>query len=270
MYIATRELRDEFINGLAVNFSYARRLPTMQIGSVSDISFGATHLFLAGTPFSRQHRMTNAPAIASALEPLCLKIWNYFYMDKAPSSQAEFDLFHKECCHMFLDIFASHGYHHNYGNAQKFVNVLFKYLSCYSDAFMFEKKFQFCHMALDGFTYAGGYRLCYYRDVVCEERRTNQHLTSWSKLTESEYDEIANKLATHVAKRPKTYNTYLRFCHSLGLFTRVELLKNDYVLTIFEAEFFIWTIAKNMQSEDANGNYIYTIPFVRNVCNLLK
>ena len=51
---------------------------------------------------------------------------------------------------------------------------------------------------------------------------------------------------------------------------RVELLKNDYVLTIFEAEFFIWTIAKHMQSEDANGNYIYTIPFVKNVRNLLK
>ena len=107
MYIVTKELRDEFINGLAFNFSYARRLPAMQIGSVSDISFGATHLFLAGTPFSRQHRMTNAPAIASALEPLCVKIWNYFYMDKAPSSQAEFDLFHKECCHMFLGAMAT-------------------------------------------------------------------------------------------------------------------------------------------------------------------
>ena len=270
MYIVTRELRDEFINGLAVNFSYAGQLPTKQIGSVNDIVFGATHLFLAGTPFGRQRRMTGEDTIKATLEPLCVRIWNYFFIEPTLATQAEFDKFHKECCLMFLQLCQNNGYAHTYGNAQKFVNVLFKYLSCYQDAHMFADKFQFCHMALDGFAYAGGYRLSYYRDVVCPAiSRDNSNLKAWSKLSQTEYQTIVNDIASYVATHPKTYNTYLRYCHSLGLFTSAKPLKNDYVLTIFEAEFFLWTITAHMQKKDTNENYLYDMAFVRNIQNLL-
>ena len=274
MCILTEEMRKEFIAGLRP--SYAKMLTTKSIGSVNDIVFGATELYLSGTPFhnrgaNRQSRMSNKDDVAVILDPLCVKIHHYFFESPAPSHQDGFDAIHKELCEQFLESFKKAGYTHTYGNAQKFINVLFKYLACYEDAErFFKEKFKYCHMALDRYTY-NGYRLPFYRDVVYASMhgRSDEKLTAWSQLTESEYHRVAKDIADYISSHPKTYNEYLKICHSLSVFVSVPLLCEDYALTPFEAEFFLWAIAKRCQEKEENGAYTYTAAFVRNIKSLL-
>ena len=274
MFILTKEIRKEFINGLRPN--YAKLLPNKLIGSANDILFGAKELYFSGTPFhnrgaGRQTRMDNPDALESILNPLCEKIWRYFFGDFTPATQSEFDEFHNELCVLFLDTFREAGFIHTYGNAQKFINVLFKYLACYDDAErFFEEKFKYCHMALDRYTY-NGYRLPFYRDVVYTSiyGRPSDNLTAWSQLNEAEYKKVNKDIVSYVSAKNKTYNQYLSICHSLSVFIGVAHLKKDYVLTPFEAEFFLWAISKRCQEKDENGNYIYSAAFVKKIKSLL-
>lgn len=75
-----------------------------------------------------------------------------------------------------------------YGIAQKFVNMSFKYLYCYSDASEVECKFDKCYMPLDKHT------IKWVRAL--EDREINQQLNSiknaWCKLEEPLYNDIQN------------------------------------------------------------------------------
>ena len=274
MYVLTKEIRKEFIDGLRP--SYAKSLPRMSLAGGQDILSAAKKLYLSGTPFhnrgdDRQSRMNDPVALESLLYPLSENILRYFFVYSTPNSQAEFDKFHDELCETFLDSFKKAGYEHTYGNAQKFVNVLFKYLSCFEDAELyFEEKFKYCHMAIDRYTY-NGYRLPFYRNVAYPSiyGHSPKNLTAWSQLSKSEYLNIKNDIVKYISANPKTYNEYLRICHLLSVFTQVPFLDKDYVLTPFEAEFFIWTIAKCCQEKDENKNYIYSIQFVRKIQKML-
>lgn len=215
--------------------------------------------------------MNDPVALEFVLYPLCEKILHYFFEDPTPSSQAAFDKYHDELCVMFLDGFREAGYTHTYGNAQKFINILFKYLSCFEDAELhFEKKFKYCHMAIDRYTY-NGYRLPFYRNVVYPSiyGHSPKELTAWSQLTKTEYLNLKNDIVKYISGTPKTYNEYLRICHLLSVFIRVSFLTDDYVVTPFEAEFFLWTIAKCCQEKNENDTYVYNSEFVRKIKKML-
>ena len=190
------------------------------------------------------------------------RIWSYFNTSPA-TSQTEFDFFHKELCELFLSGCNTKGYSHSYGNAQKEINVLFKYLSCYADSPEYAEWFRYCHMALDRFTY-NGYRLPFYRDVVYPVVHgcSAGNLSAWSKLRESEYTNIISEIVNYVANNPKTYNEYLVICADFPIFTNIPKLsqKTDYALTPFEAEFFLWAIAKQCMDKS-----IYTTDFVKGI-----
>ena len=274
MYILTKDIRNEFVAGLRPG--YAKSLPSMSLAGGHDIMFAAKELYLSGTPFQnrgggRQSRMNDPDALESVLYPLCEKILGYFFDSPTPSSQAAFDEFHDELCAMFLDGFRKAGYTHTYGNAQKFINILFKYLSCYEDAELyFEEKFKYCHMALDRYTY-NGYRLPFYCNVVYPSiyGHSPKELAAWSKLEKTEYKKVIDDIVNYISKNQKTYNEYLTICHSLSVFTRVPLLKEDDVLTPFESEFFLWAIAKRCQEKDKKGTYVFNVKFVRQIQKML-
>lgn len=109
-------------------------------------------------------------------------------------------------------------------------------------------------MALDRYTY-NGYKLPFYRDIVCVKRYGNHpnDLSTWSKMCEDEYVKISRDIAEHVANNPKSFNSYLDICHSCSVFTSIARLEDedDYNLTAFEAEFFLWAIAKACLSMSA-------------------
>ena len=268
MYILTQVMRDSFINGLRQG--YAKKLPKKLIKNCSDIAFGAKELYLSGTPFNnrgnhKQIRMKHKSALVRVLNPIVEKFYAYFNETPAPSTQHDFDKVHKELCELFIESFEAEGYTHTYGNAQKFCNVLFKYLSCYEDSEDFAEWFKYCHMAIDRYTY-NGYRLPFYRNIVYRaiHGESAPELTSWSKLTNDdendyEYDSIISDIVKYISDHPKTYNEYLNICSIFPIFTSISPLatEDDYELTPFEAEFFIWAIAKACASKDKNEKYIY-------------
>lgn len=250
MSIATPAMRTAFINGLGRR--YARLLPTKHISNRNDISFGAVKLFDSGTPFRPLFsndpqpfmREQDSPLLATTLDPLVDKFWCYFNSAPAPTTQADFDVVHSDLCSSFLHIFAAYGY--SYGNAAKFVNVLFKYLACYADSVAFTAWFKYCHLTLDRYTY-NGYNLHYYGNVICPALDYPiGTLAPWSRLTKEEYDTVVSNIVTYIASHPRTYNYYLDICHSFSIFASIPLLPvaQDYVLTPFETEFFLWQIAK--------------------------
>jgi hypothetical protein len=288
MYIPTPSMRDEFINSLRP--AYARLLPTKSIKNPDDISYAAVKLFASGTPFrprfssEAQSFMKEEPThlLERTLSRFVDKVWEYFNKMPTPKTESDFDSFHEELCDLFLSIFSTYSY--SYGNAQKFTNMLFKYLACFSDASLFEDKFKYCHMALDGYTYWGAskssYPLSFYRDVVCSGARLTA--TPWSKLVKSEYmkypsapissaDGIINDIRNYFSSHPKTYNDYVGICARFPILSTVTLLPTatNFVLTPFMAEFFIWAIAKECSKKTSGRIPVYPHTFVDTIKGLI-
>jgi len=102
----------------------------------------------------------NKPAIIQRdilLSNLATKIWYYFNSEpNTINNQISFDLFHNELCKWFLhDLNAVRTMaglpDATYGNAQKMINILFKYLVCFDDYTNFADLFSYCHMPIDNY-----------------------------------------------------------------------------------------------------------------------
>ena len=274
MFIQTVEMRERFINGLGRR--YARALPLKSIRSKADIMFAATHLYTSDTPFvaalnqedQPHYGSDEIPLLVDILDPFVTMVWEYFNINAAPATQQDFDAVHEQLCNEFLqNIEVAGRYTHTYGNAQKMVNMLFKYLACFADAAEFDDRFKYCHLTLDRFTY-NGYRLPFYRDVVYVSIHGHHapELEVWSKIASySDYKAVADEIIAYINSHPKTYNDYVDICDRFDTLNGISKLstEEDYVLTPFEAEFFLWTIAK------ACKNSRYPIPFVRSIEALL-
>ncbi len=105
-------------------------------------------------------RLTDDNAIRQLdelLDGLANKIWDYF--DKIPdtlSNQENFDSFHNELCRWFLAGLNSVRNIEGlplatYGNSQKMINVLFKYLACFDDYREYADLFSYCHIPIDNY-----------------------------------------------------------------------------------------------------------------------
>ena len=278
MYIQTSEMRDNFISGLREK--YARSLPTKSIKNKTDIMFAATNLYVSGTPFvspineaTQPHYGSDEISLLSAiLDPFVTMVWEYFNMVPAPATQLDFDVVHKRLCDEFLNDIADAGrYIHTYGNAQKMTNMLFKYLVCFVDASGYADWFRYCHVALDRYTY-NGYRLQFYGKVVFPSinGRSAPALESWSQIaTYADYKTISDDIISYIGSHSKTYNDYVDICDHFHTLPTISKLSADYVLTPFEAEFFIWTIAKACMKKTSDKKDVYSSSFVRNIRALL-
>ena len=267
MSILTKDIRDEFIGGLRAK--YAKALPSKSIANKDDIMFAAANLYAYGTPFVNQgkRRQSHYGTGTTDIQTIKKELNNYvaavlgYFKKPYPKSQADFDNDHKNLCEIFLRSITK--YQHTYGNAQKMTNILFKYLACFMDASIYEDWFKYCHMALDRFTY-NGYRLPFYRDVVYPRiyGSSASTLTLWSCLKDVDYTTVTNDIINYVNSYPKTYNYYLDICQKkLHILSSISHLStsHDYELTPFEAEFFLWIIAKKCKDKSVSNATIETI-----------
>lgn len=101
-------------------------------------------------------------------------VFKYLNLDLGIES---FDTFHDTLCKLFIDMSDCR---YTYGNAQKFVNMLFKYLACFRDVKYYENKFENCHIPLDSHILK---TLSKDGIDICKNR-------SWIKLDRSTYLEI--------------------------------------------------------------------------------
>ena len=109
--------------------------------------------------------------------------------DSSINSQEAFDAKHKELCKKYMDLLKNERYAIKYGQAQKVVNMAFKYLFCCEDASS-KPAFKYCHMPLDGLI------MNWCKDWCKKEYKisVNSDKDAWSKLTEEKYTDITKAI----------------------------------------------------------------------------
>ena len=120
--------------------------------------------------------------------------------DSSINSQEAFDAKHKELCKKYMDLLKNERYAIKYGQAQKVVNMAFKYLFCCEDASS-KPAFKYCHMPLDGLI------MNWCKDWCKKEYgiSVNSDKDAWSKLTEEKYTEITNAIFKKLKSRDVKY-----------------------------------------------------------------
>ena len=151
-------------------------------------------------------------------QKLADNIQNYFkYNTKKNISEREFDELHGKWCTEYRNDLKTVGYSKaTYGQAQKVVNMTFKYLYCLNGATTtYNGYFKHCHVALDSFTLEWIVRNC----------KPSDKLEVWSKL---------NKVDT----KPKRSN-YLGYDSIVPLY-RSNMPQEFSAITPFQSEFIFW------------------------------
>lgn len=237
--------------------------PARSIYNLSDIQdclYGSgKNVFIAAFGSEQRFKHLTSAMIRPALDLIAAEVFSYLGSSTVVTP-ASFNKWHGDTCNKFLielnGNLAASGYAPmHYGKAQKVLNMLMKYLYCCHDApsAFSKKKFNFCHMALDGYTYSGykgKYPLAFYRDKVYPwtlGRNALRNLVAWSNLDKPDYDTIVQDIQDFFTANPRTFNDYLNACHSAGVFTHITPLSpaDNRDLTPFEAEFFLWEICRH-------------------------
>lgn len=167
------------IVGANPKFSFVTTLPTKHISNHSDIEltcktfysyptiwrgapgtskvrvYNSSNALKYGVPYLKLNEITYNDGVKHALYNFSLKIYNYFNLKpNTANKQINFNCFHNDLCNGFMnDLNTARrlvGYANiTYGQAQKYVNVIFKYLSCFNDYPTYADLFSYCHMAID-------------------------------------------------------------------------------------------------------------------------
>lgn len=133
------------------------------------------------------------------------------------ANQKDFDELHEKLCQFCTEQFKKYDYSITYGQAQKIINMAFKYLYCCNDAEKYEETvFSHCHMPLDSFI------LKWCSECNLPEKCNED---AWSKLGKDKYVKIQQEIRAYLNQG----NTY-----KVGG-NEVELPK-----TVLAAEFIIW------------------------------
>ena len=178
---------------------YTDTFPRRSIKNIDDIMFAATRLYAYGTPFANQGKSrqlhylkADIPHLEKILLPFVEKVWNFFNEDSnTANTQANFDQLQEDLCELFLDIFNKDGkYHHTYGNAQKMVNMLFKYLTCFEDYMAFADLFSHCHIPIDGIILGRFARVYHVPGTTGVIDHGEYYGVCWSKMSKSEYTQL--------------------------------------------------------------------------------
>ena len=172
----------------------------------------------------------------------------YYYLNNPHiETRQTFDDWHQKICESFIKRCANAGIEVKYGMAQKFLNLLMKYVYCFEDAnTLHPSKFAYCHFILDGYTYYsplqsyvndknyGTYTLLtpfYARQVFAAPAS----FTCWSKLSYEEYINIQGDIRVYLSEIPLTYNNVSHLDSN-----RLATVTPAYALSPFETEFFVW------------------------------
>ncbi len=99
-------------------------------------------------------------SVEDLIDELGSHIWKYFNLEpNKANNQTNFDELHEQLCDLFLGginpLRSGVGYAPmSYGQAQKLINLTFKYLTCYGDYPEFSDLFHYSHMTLDSIVIA--------------------------------------------------------------------------------------------------------------------
>ena len=175
------------------------------IANSLDVTEACYAVYESGVPFqTANQRYMNGLNYITALDFLAKKIYKFFNnKPNTPNTEPNFDQFHEKLCDGFLDC-ANTDRRKNgvpdltYGNAQKLVNMIFKYLTTFNDYPAFSDLFEHCHMPIDGYILA---YLCFIGVSGCTGnfnatagRVTNARYFTipWTGLTKDGYQNLVS------------------------------------------------------------------------------
>ena len=155
MYVIGKTLIDGFVayfKKKGGKYEYFKRLVNCSIKSSEDINFATNSVFNSGVPFQTGKQKYKDHVSSGYLKSISNKIWEYFNVKHKAgdtTTKKEFDELHEELCQLFLDETKKLGKAYTYGNAQKLINMTFKYLACFQDYPAFAALFDYCHAPID-------------------------------------------------------------------------------------------------------------------------
>lgn len=163
--------RDEFIKGM-------KSKGKLSLKNKNDYYFGMEKAFDdAFNQYARRNNKKYATDKRNLMSPIVNRLFAYFN-----SESDNFEDCFAECIKLSKKILDND----RYGVAQKFTNMSFKYLYCYSDADDFANKFDNCHMPLDKYT------IKWIKSL--KNKNINQKLnnisSAWANIDKELYDEI--------------------------------------------------------------------------------
>lgn len=173
--------RDEFIKGMKSNNN-------LSLKNKNDYYFGMEKAFDdAFNQYARRNKIKYAAEKRELMTPIVDRLFIYFN-----SVSDSFDDCFSDCIRLSKAILGNN----LYGVAQKFTNMSFKYLYCYSDVEDFANKFDNCHMPLDKYT------IKWIKSL--KNKNINQKLnnisSAWANIDKELYDEIQEFIDTTLIK----------------------------------------------------------------------
>lgn len=157
----------------------------------------------------------NKAAIASKnalLVQLADRIHKYF-SNPFPTTKNDFDMFHNEVTQWLLDelnkIRQSAGLKDaKYGNAQKMINVLFKYLVCFEDYPNYLPYFDYCHMPIDSYIMKAAFD----NGVIgINNKGYTYNGQAWEELDKDNYLSLQEELDKNLKRRDVVSLLYCEF-----------------------------------------------------------
>ncbi len=142
-------------------YRYASTFSSRTLTSITHLKQGIYNVYESGVPFQTGKQKYKVGNYRSILDSIAERVFDYF--NRTPNTQntqANFDSFHKTLCDDFLSAINTQRMglglaDFTYGNAQKLINMYFKYLACYGDYASFASLFEYCHMPIDKFVLDG-------------------------------------------------------------------------------------------------------------------
>lgn len=205
MKIISSVLRNNFLEDINRKDMRDRRISDLDdvISAVKEIYRGKVIYPRSGPNASRKvlNHGPHAEDIDILLRSIGTKIHDYFTLDpNCDNTQANFDVFHEELCKQFLDgineLRRTAGLANlTYGQAQKLINLTFKYLTTYADYETYAYLFRFCHMTIDRIVL----KALSNKNSLSEflgtnvSTRLNVANLSWTKMSKEEYYELVNE-----------------------------------------------------------------------------
>ena len=213
--ITTSMTKSEFSKYVASRRKSVRVNPLTKrrIDNYDDILLACQDVYSSGIIFPLLAKRKGLD-VSVPLADLAKRLFDYFRTTvKSPYNESKFDEFHEMACDAFLrlmnDIRDTKGYSQlNYGSAQKMVNMVFKYLACYSDYTTYEDCFEHCHMPIDSKilcelkkTYSiPNVNCCFYAKICGGATFEGK---SWTRFDKTTYGDLLKITRTTIAKDSK-------------------------------------------------------------------
>ncbi len=194
------DIRNEFISGITKGafkeFKYTEldiKNKKLFVAAVSQGYDDAKRTFTGISKFWDDQK-SNEISKEAFFKFVATKIQNIFQ-----SPPNDFDTQHKNICNDACVWFKENGYDSvTFGQAQKIVNMTFKYLYCLKDADKYNGVFEKCHMPLDSFTLEW-----YKRYVWKKEEYKIMYNVKWSNLNEYAYRKITDAIKNYLDSNPQ-------------------------------------------------------------------